>query len=149
MSDRLVNGAVAFTPRIDAPSSSPAIKKPVKPTKPNVLFERAGNAVKALVKNGQIREIFTFEKKEWPELFKKLRPDYNNTSRLVIVNQTNDDLHFHLLESFRPFGENYVHKHPVNVDGTSASTWPDWLVITEPEAPDESNANASNVPKQR
>jgi hypothetical protein len=121
-----------------------AAQPPKKPN-PKDLWERAANAIKALVHNGQITETFTFEKKEWPDSFKKLRPDFNNTSRLVIVNHTDDDLHFHILESFQPFGPDYVPKHPVNVDGTSTSTWPAWMIGTEPEAPEESNDDSGSV----
>lgn len=119
-------------------NSKNATKEPSEPKKPDakVLWGRASESINAMIEKGQMSDPFSFDESDWPELCKKLGPDFENACSVVLVNRTGGVIHFRKLESFEPFTPAFEHKHfdgvrvqhVVNVDGTSADTWPEWML---------------------
>jgi hypothetical protein len=119
-------------------NSKNSTKEPSEPKKPDAkaLWGWASESINAMIENGQMSDPFSFDESDWPELCKKLSPDFENGCSVVLVNRTGGVIHFRKLEDFEPFTPAYEHKHfdgvrvqhVVNVDGTSADTWPEAIV---------------------
>ena len=103
-----------------------AVEQPRTIGKRRFLFRSAEEAIRMLARNGQAKDVFAINKDAMPEMFKKLRPDFVNTFRLLVVNIIDDELVFHGFYDHQVnFGQ--VTKdgqkilRPVNMDGTSES----------------------------
>jgi len=104
-----------------------AVEKPRTTGKRKFLFRSAEEAIRLLALNGQARDVYAINKDAMPEMFKKLRPDFVNSFRFLVVNIIGDELVFHGFYDHQVnFGQKFI--RPVNMDGTSESKWPDWLV---------------------
>jgi len=116
-----------------------AVEKPRTIGKQKFLFRTAEEAIRNLARHGQAKDVYAIDRDAMPEMFDKLRPAFYNTFRMLVVNLIDDELVFHGFYDHQVnFGQVLKNGQkvikPLNLDGTSASKWPDWILAKPPAA---------------
>jgi hypothetical protein len=110
-----------------------------------VLFKKAEDAVWRLAKAKQTEKVFSIDQDAAPLMFAKLRPHEGKNWRVMVMEVVDDELRFHGLYSQRMNPHQDLAK-VVNVDGTSDSDWPEWM-LGKPDDVETSKSAADNTEK--